>query len=354
MPAFAYCQKADTSETYFELNIAKVSTVASMTLDSLWFTKAIAPGKKTILFGFGDYLGTDEYNMRLSQDRAQNVKDYLVALGLNEKDISLCEGKGRIMHNAAPGELGIFKDRKVQIIVSNAGSKKAVKPAPLTNIHDTPPAKKVAAKPKPAPKPVPVAESAQPQPAPPPASAPVAAPQPVVTPPPPVAAKPAGPKAPPVLPKPTTAPPLNRNAEIKRKPEKNLATLDPAKLQVGETIPLNNIFFAPGSNGMLRKSEPALDELYKFMTNNPDIYIEIQGHICCLDPADGTDEPDGLGGNRSEGRAKNIYIYLISKGLDKNRMRYVGLGNKKPAVFPEKTEFDRELNRRSTIMILAK
>lgn len=365
IPVFAYCQKADTSEVYFELNIAKVGTVASMTLDSLWFTKAIAPGKKTILLGFGDYLGTDEYNRRLSQERAQNVKDYLVALGLNEKDIALCKGKGRIMHNPAPGEIGIIKDRKVQIIVSTLSNRKTVKPAPLTGADNgqdpAHTANKVVVKTKPEskPKPLPKPEPVQaPQPTrsadqkTSPASVPT--PAPIVTPPPPVAAKPSGPKAPPVLPQPTTAPPLNRNAEIKRKPEKDLATLDPAKLQVGETIPLNNIFFAPGSNAMLRKSEPALDELYKFMNDNPDIYIEIQGHICCLDPADGTDEPDGLGGNRSEGRAKNIYIYLISKGLDKNRMRYVGLGNKKPAVFPEKTEYDRELNRRSTILILAK
>ena len=105
---------------------------------------------------------------------------------------------------------------------------------------------------------------------------------------------------------------------------------------------------------MLRKSQPALEQLFKFLDDNKNISVEIEGHICCLDPADGTDEPDGLGGNRSEGRAKNIYIYLVSKGVDRNRMKFTGLGNKKPAVFPERTEFDRELNRRATIRITAK
>ena len=356
IPAFAYCQKVDTSEVYFELNIAKVSTIASMKLDSLWFTKAVAPGKKTVLLGFGDYLGSDEYNIRLSQDRAQNVKDYLVALGLNERDIILCKGKGRILHNPIPGETGIYRDRKVQIAVQNT-PKKVAKPAPIAKIEPvkpTPTPKKIAPpNPPTVEKEAPQPKSAM-QPKPVVANVPTPAPTPTPTPAPPVAAKPTGPKTPPVLPQPTTAPPLNKNAEVKLKPEKDLATLDPTKLQVGETIPLNNVFFAPGSNAMLRKSQPALEELYKFMVDNPSFYIEIQGHICCLDPVDGSDEADGMGGNRSEGRAKNIYIYLVSKGLDKSRMRYVGLGNKKPAVFPEKTEFDRELNRRATIMVLAK
>jgi outer membrane protein OmpA-like peptidoglycan-associated protein len=248
----------------------------------------------------------------------KNVKEYLVALGLNEKDIIACKGKGRIIRTPIPGELGIYKDRKVMIITERS-AKKAAPPAP----KPTPaPAKQEVAKTE-APKPV-AAKVEPPKPAPAP-SAPA---------------------------KPVSAP--SKTLEVKRKPEKDLATLDPAKLAIDEIIPLNNIFFAPGSNAMLRKSQTALEQLYKFLADNPDISIEIQGHICCLDPADGTDEPDGLGGNRSEGRAKNIYIYLVSKGVDKGRMKFVGLGNKKPAVFPERTEFDRELNRRATIRIISK
>ena len=142
--------------------------------------------------------------------------------------------------------------------------------------------------------------------------------------------------------------------EVKRKSEKDLSTLDPKKLEVNEIVPLNNIFFAPGSNAMLRKSQPALEQLFTFLNTNKNLSIEIQGHICCLDPAAGTDEPDGLGGYRSEGRAKNIYIFLVSKGIDRNRMKFVGLGNKYPSVYPEKTEFDRELNRRASIKIIGK
>ncbi len=437
-----YSQKMDTSEVYFELNIAKVSTMASMALDSLSFAKAIIPGKKTTLLGYGDYLGTDEYNMVLSQNRANNVKAYLLALGLDEGDIVECKGKGRIKRTPLPGEIGFYKDRKVMIITQHAPKKAAVaatvkpapKPAPVKEISKkTEPvvAKKEDPKPvapKPAPKPLPAKEEApktvaakpehktepkpvvakvepkpvapkpdpkpvkkeepkpvakaEPKPAPTPAPAPVAAPKPVAAKtaaapapapatPKPVAAKVAPPVAPPppapkavaaktapaAAPAPATAPAKNeapKTAEVKRRPEKNLATLDPSKLQINEVIPVNNIFFAQGSNAMLRRSQPALDELYKFLNDNKNLSVEIQGHICCLDPTDGTDEPDGLGGNRSEGRAKNIYIFLTSKGIDQSRVKFVGLGNRKPTVYPEKTDADRELNNRPTLRIINK
>ncbi len=388
-----YCQKADTSEVYFELNISRVSTIASMSLDSLWFTKTIAIGKKTMLLGFGDYLGTDEYNLVLSQKRADNVKNYLVALGLDEKDITICKGRGGIMRRPVPGELGFYRDRKVQIITERTSKKIAktevAKPVPAP----PPPKKEKPAPPKPVAKkeePKPVAPKPQPKPAPKPPVAkpeppkpvakteapkpPVAKPEPpkpvakTEAPKPPVAkpeppkppvAKPEPPKPPVVVakaeaPKPPAKAEAPKPAEVKRMPEKDLATLDPAKLVVNEIIPLNNIFFAPGSNAMLRKSQSSLEQLYKFLNDNKNISIEIDGRICCLDPADGTDEPDGLGGNRSEGRAKNIYIFLVSKGIDRNRIKYAGLGNKKPSVYPERTEFDRELNRRAVIKILAK
>ena len=124
-----YSQKADTSEVYFELNIAKVSTIASMSLDSLWYSKVLSSGRKTTLLGYGDYLGTDEYNLSLSENRAKNVKDYLVALGLDENNIVACKGKGRIVRSPIPGQLGYYKDRKVMIITERI-AKKMAKPVP--------------------------------------------------------------------------------------------------------------------------------------------------------------------------------------------------------------------------------
>ena len=394
----SYSQKLDTSEVYFELNFAKVSTMASMTLDSLWFAKVVAPGKKTSLLGYGDYLGTDEYNLALSQRRVKNVKDYLVALGLNEQDLIECVGKGRIKRTPVPGELGFYKDRKVMIITQHASKKaeavksvvkkeepKAVPVAAVITPKKVKPAKQEAAPKMETAKPVVKKEEPKPIPAPPapkktePVKPVAKKEEPKPVPAPPVAKKtepivkkeepkpvpaPAPKKAEPVKPiaaaKPEPKPQPVATAKtadtktVMRRPEKDITTLDPAKLVVNEVIPVNNIFFAPGSNAMMRKSQPALEQLFKFLNDNPNLSVEIQGHICCLDPTDGTDEPDGLGGNRSEGRAKNIYIFLISKGVNKSRLRYVGLGNTKPAVYPERTDFERELKNRATLKITGK
>ncbi len=164
------------------------------------------------------------------------------------------------------------------------------------------------------------------------------------------------PPAPPKMPKPSSEPviPLSANAKIPRKVEKNIANLDPKKLIIGEIIPLNNIYFAPASNEMLRQSEPSLEQLFSFLKTNTNLAVEIQGRICCLSPIDGTDEPDGHGSTRSTARAKNIYDYLVNKGIDKNRLTYSGLGNTKPSVYPERTEYDRDLNRRATMKIIYK
>ena len=158
----------------------------------------------------------------------------------------------------------------------------------------------------------------------------------------------------PKLPAPEPIVPLTKDAKITRKQEKNIATLDPKKLIIGDIIPLNNIYFAPASNEMLRQSEPSLEQLFKFLKTNTNLAVEIQGRICCLNPLDGTDEPDGAGSTRSTARAKNIYDYLVNKGIDKSRLSYSGLGNTKPSVYPERTEFDRDLNRRATMKIIYK
>ena len=158
----------------------------------------------------------------------------------------------------------------------------------------------------------------------------------------------------PKIPAPEAIVPLPKDAKVKRKAEKNIATLDPKNLIIGEIIPLNNIYFAPASNEMLRQSEPSLELLFKFLKTNTNLAVEIQGRICCLNPIDGTDEPDGNGSTRSTARAKNIYDYLVTKGIEKSRLSYSGLGNTKPSVYPEKTEFDRDLNRRATMKIIYK
>jgi outer membrane protein OmpA-like peptidoglycan-associated protein len=55
----------------------------------------------------------------------------------------------------------------------------------------------------------------------------------------------------------------------------------------------------------------------------------------------------------SELRAKAVVDYLISKGVDPDRLSYIGCGSTKP-IAPNTTEEGRALNRRVEIKILTK
>jgi outer membrane protein OmpA-like peptidoglycan-associated protein len=131
--------------------------------------------------------------------------------------------------------------------------------------------------------------------------------------------------------------------------------IDLSKVTKNETIRLNNIFFLPGRHTIREESRRELIMLYQIMKQNPTLKIRIEGHICCLPPktADGFDE-DSEDFNLSTNRAKSIYDYLVSKGISKDRLDYIGFGPKKPLVYPEKTLQDEDMNRRVELRVIDK
>jgi len=152
------------------------------------------------------------------------------------------------------------------------------------------------------------------------------------------------PSAPPVI-KPTPAP---ANISFADK----VKSLD--KLQNGSSLTFEELTFQPGRHFLNPGSKRYLDTLASFFTKHPDIKFEIQGHICC-----DYGEQDGLDNDTkryelSTNRAKLIYDYFASRGIDTARMRYIGLGSSKPKVYPEVTEYDRYLNRRVELLIINK
>ncbi len=71
--------------------------------------------------GFTDSTGSDAFNQRLSGERAQNARDYLVSQGVSESSIS-SKGFGKenpIADNATAA--GRQENRRVELVVSGAG-----------------------------------------------------------------------------------------------------------------------------------------------------------------------------------------------------------------------------------------
>ena len=114
------------------------------------------------------------------------------------------------------------------------------------------------------------------------------------------------------------------------------------KIEKGKAIALNNVYFEQSSFIMQKESYPELDKVVLMLKSNPQTKIEIGGHT------------DNIGDNRlnlalSENRAKVILNYLVSKGIDEDRLLYRGYGGVKP-VAPNDSEDNKKKNRRVEIV----
>ncbi len=106
----------------------------------------------------------------------------------------------------------------------------------------------------------------------------------------------------------------------------------------GKSIKIENIFFDSGKFNLKEESFGALNFIYKFMSDNPDIYVEINAYTDNV----GTDKYNlGL----SENRASSVVNYLTGKGIAASRLFPVGHGKNDPVATNE-TEEGRALNRR--------
>lgn len=117
--------------------------------------------------------------------------------------------------------------------------------------------------------------------------------------------------------------------------------------KVGENIALPNIYFFNNSARIVPKSNPTLFDLRCAMEENPNLKIEIQGHICCQTHNDA----NGV----STARARAIYSYLLRNKIDRKRMTFKGYGITRPIhSIPEKNEQEEDENRRVEILIVEK
>jgi OOP family OmpA-OmpF porin len=99
-----------------------------------------------------------------------------------------------------------------------------------------------------------------------------------------------------------------------------------------------NIFFATGSDVLLKKSHTSLDSVAQILKDNPALKIDVEGHT----------DASGLAARNqelSELRTISVKIYLMSKGIDGNRITRTGYGSTKP-IADNKTPAGRAQNRR--------
>ncbi|MBU3682273.1 MAG: hypothetical protein FGM16_10100 [Flavobacterium sp.] len=112
----------------------------------------------------------------------------------------------------------------------------------------------------------------------------------------------------------------------------------------GDMILLDNLYFFNMSPRLLPKSKPILYDLLCALQENPNLKIEIQGHICC--------QINGDVANLSGSRARAIYNFLVSQRINRKRLSFVGYGTTRPIhPIPEQSEQQENENRRVEILI---
>ncbi|MEO5788187.1 MAG: OmpA family protein [Gelidibacter sp.] len=101
-------------------------------------------------------------------------------------------------------------------------------------------------------------------------------------------------------------------------------------IKIGDYILLDNILFKTGYSYLLPESVKTLEEISKVLIKRKDIYFTIQGHVCCTQNSRDANDRKTKKRNLSVARAEYIYNYLAKKGVDKKRMKYVGMRRKFP------------------------
>jgi outer membrane protein OmpA-like peptidoglycan-associated protein len=108
------------TDVLFDLDKSTLKPGAERTLDKLARLLKESPERTLLVEGFTDSTGPEEYNQKLSEERAQAVRDALVGLGINPERIRT-RGYGEnfpVASNENPG--GRQLNRRVEIVISRS------------------------------------------------------------------------------------------------------------------------------------------------------------------------------------------------------------------------------------------
>jgi len=113
-------------------------------------------------------------------------------------------------------------------------------------------------------------------------------------------------------------------------------------------IVLENIYYDYDKWDIRPDAEPTLNRLAEVLRQNPAIRIQLGSHTDCRGN-------DGYNQTLSQRRAESAVNYLITKGIDGNRLAAIGYGETQPAAdcaCARCTESEHQTNRRTTFKVL--
>lgn len=246
----AFSQNKLTHDVYFDTDKFNVIPTEENRLLLFISTLTNIDIESISIYGFCDDIGADDYNLKLSQQRADAIKAIFSNNEISESLITNVDGKGKILLKIV-NEKNLLKirglNRKVEIIV---------KPKPITDKKEKP--------------------------------------------------------------------------IVKAEKKKNIHEQIKGKVKVGDKIIFENILFKTGYATVTPDSKKKLEAIAKSLVERDDIYFTIQGHVCCTQLTRDAVDRKTKKRNLSEARAKYVYNYFAKKGVNKKRMRYMGMRRKFP------------------------
>lgn len=113
-----WAQAMNSVEIFFEINEFEINEHNKQILEKITGQTEINEIK---ILGYGDFLGSQDYNLKLSQKRANAVKEFFISKKMNPEVISACKGEGihpesSFENRKDQNDPGIGAHRKVKII----------------------------------------------------------------------------------------------------------------------------------------------------------------------------------------------------------------------------------------------
>ena len=125
--------------------------------------------------------------------------------------------------------------------------------------------------------------------------------------------------------------------------EEKLANIDIANLKTTVSLIMLGLQFNNTDPILDESTIKEMDDLYNFLNQNKQVNAFIRGHVCCGDNM-----------KLSKKRAKYVYDEMIKRGINKERLRYQGFSNTLLLVNPERTDIDRDKNKRVDVIFSVK
>ena len=112
--------------------------------------------------------------------------------------------------------------------------------------------------------------------------------------------------------------------------KKSFDDIDNGLIEKGDKLLLDNIQFKTNYSTLTKESIPKLKEIAKVLGRNPHVYFTIEGHVCCTAGSRDAVDKKTKKRNLSVQRARFVFKYLEDQGINRNRMKYVGMRRRFP------------------------